>query len=66
MERQIVFLNQKLEQNEQMVADLSRDKENTFKEYEYMKKVTEGIEYSNEDLQRNLINAQNEIGILSD
>ena len=66
MERQIVFLNQKLEQNEQMVADLSRDKENTFKEYEYMKKVTEGIEFSNEDLQRNLINAQNEIGILSD
>ncbi len=46
MERQVNFLNKRLEQADLANKELNKEKENMFKEFDNIKRVNEGMEMS--------------------
>ncbi|EAR82394.1 hypothetical protein TTHERM_01164140 (macronuclear) [Tetrahymena thermophila SB210] len=60
MERQITFLNQKLEQADQHIRDIIQEKENIHRQYDSMMRVSQGLEGNRDEMQRQLMTLENE------
>lgn len=61
MERQITFLNKKLEASEQNNSLLISDKDNILRDFNSLKRISSNIEMSRDDYQRNLMDLENQI-----